>query len=558
MSEKILVCVAWPYANGSLHTGQIVGAYLPADIFARYHRARGNSVLMVSGSDQHGTPVTVRAEAEGLSPEKVAARFHQEFLEAWQRLGITFDLFTTTGTEHHARATHDIFLRLLERGHIYKDTMLLPYCPQDKRFLPDRYIEGTCPHCDYDGARGDQCDNCGRTLNAPDLLSPRCKICGATPEWREEEHFFLRLSAFNDKLKEWVSPQTHWRKAVLNWTMGILNEGLQDRAITRDINWGVPIPLEGYDSKRIYVWFEAVIGYLSASQEWAERSGKPEHWREYWLDPSTRSYYFIGKDNIPFHTLIWPAMLMGYSEGDEKYNLPYDVPANQFQTVHGSKASTSRRLAVWVSDFLSRYDPDALRYYLSVNMPETSDADFSWGDFVRRNNDELVATWGNLVNRVLSFTYRNFDRVVPTPGEMTAADSALLSRAEQAIAEAGENIGLCRFRAGLESAMAVAREANRYVEENAPWHLIKEDRERCATVLYTAIGVISGLKIALYPYLPFSCQQLHAYLGSEGPVDAAGWRLVIPQAGQPLAEPKPLFKKLDPAIVEEEEARLGQ
>ncbi|MCH8919719.1 MAG: methionine--tRNA ligase, partial [Chloroflexi bacterium] len=483
MSEKILVCVAWPYANGSLHTGQIVGAYLPADIFARYHRARGNSVLMVSGSDQHGTPVTVRAEAEKLPPDKVAARFHQEFLETWQRLGITFDLFTTTGTEYHARTTHDIFLRLLERGHIYKDTMLLPYCPQDKRFLPDRYVEGICPHCDYDGARGDQCDNCGRTLNAPDLLSPRCKICGATPEWREEEHFFLRLSAFNDKLKDWVSPQTHWRKAVLNWTMGILNEGLQDRAITRDINWGVPIPLEGYESKRIYVWFEAVIGYLSASQEWAERSGKPEHWREYWLDPSTRSYYFIGKDNIPFHTLIWPAMLMGYSEGDEKYNLPYDVPANQYQTVRGSKASTSRRLAVWVPDYLSRYDPDSLRYYLSVNMPETSDADFSWGDFVRRNNDELVATWGNLVNRVLSFTYRNFDRVVPTPGEMTAADSALLSRAEQAIAEAGENIGLCRFRAGLESAMVVAREANRYVEENAPWNLIKEDRERCATVL---------------------------------------------------------------------------
>ncbi len=434
MSEKILVCVAWPYANGSLHTGQIVGAYLPADIFARYHRACGNSVLMVSGSDQHGTPVTVRAEAEELPPDKVAARYHQEFLETWQRLGITFDLFTTTGTEHHARTTHDIFLRLLERGHIYQDTMLLPYCPQDKRFLPDRYVEGICPHCGYDGARGDQCDNCGRTLNAPDLIRPRCKICGATPEWREEEHFFLRLSAFNDKLKGWVSPQTHWRKAVLNWTMGILNEGLQDRAITRDINWGVSIPLDGYESKRIYVWFEAVIGYLSASQEWAERSGKPEHWREYWLDQSARSYYFIGKDNIPFHTLIWPAMLMGYSEGDDKYNLPYDVPANQYQTVRGSKASTSRRLAVWVPDYLSRYDPDSLRYYLSVNMPETSDADFSWGDFVRRNNDELVATWGNLVNRVLSFTYRNFDRVVPTPGEMTAADSALLSRAEQAIA----------------------------------------------------------------------------------------------------------------------------
>ncbi|MDO8612826.1 MAG: methionine--tRNA ligase [Dehalococcoidia bacterium] len=558
MSEKILVCVAWPYANGSLHTGQIVGAYLPADIFARYQRALGNRVLMVSGSDQHGTPVTVRAEAEGVPPDRLAERFHQEFLDAWQRLGITFDLFTTTGTQNHARTAQDIFLRLLERDHIYPASMSLPYCAKDDRFLPDRYVEGTCPACGYDNARGDQCDNCGRTLNAPDLLDPRCKICGSTPEWREEEHFFLRLSAFNERLKQWVSSQKHWRKAVANWTLGILNEGLQDRAITRNIGWGIPIPVEGWETKRIYVWFEAVIGYLSASREWAERAGEPEAWHEFWLDPSARSYYFIGKDNIPFHTLIWPAMLMGYSEGEEKYNLPYDVPANQYQTVRGSKASTSQRLAVWVPDYLSRYDPDPLRYYLSVNMPETSDADFSWGDFVRRNNDELVATWGNLVNRVLTFTYRNFEGSVPAPAAVTAADSALLAKAEGALAATGENIGLCRFRAGLESAMAVAREANRYVEENAPWSLVKEDRERCATVLHTALGVIAALNTALYPYLPFTCQQLHGFLGNEGPVEAAGWRSVIPQPGQPLAEPKPLFRKLDPSIVEEEEARLGQ
>jgi methionyl-tRNA synthetase len=558
MTEKILVCVAWPYANGSLHTGQIVGAYLPADIFARYQRALGNQVAMVSGSDQHGTPVTVRAEAEGVPPNQLAGRFHREFLDSWQRLGITFDLFTTTGTDNHARVTQDIFLRLLERDYVYPAFMSLPYCAKDDRFLPDRYVEGTCPACGYDLARGDQCDNCGRTLNAPDLLNPRCKICGSTPEWREEEHFFLRLSAFNDRLKQWVSGQKHWRKAVLNWTLGILTEGLQDRAITRNIDWGIPIPVEGWESKRIYVWFEAVIGYLSASREWADRSGEPDAWRDFWLDPAARSYYFIGKDNIPFHTLIWPAMLMGYSEGAEKYNLPYDVPANQFQTLRGSKASTSQRMAVWVPDYLSRYDPDPLRYYLSVNMPETSDTDFSWGDFVRRNNDELVATWGNLVNRVLTFTYRNFDRAVPAPAGPTAADSALLAKAEAALAATGENIGLCRLRAGLESAMVVAREANRYVEENAPWALVKEDRERCATVLHTALGVIATLKTALYPYLPFTCQQLHGFLGNEGPVAAAGWRSVIPQPGQPLAEPKPLFKKLDPSIVEEEEARLGQ
>ncbi len=560
MTEKILVCVAWPYANGSLHTGQIVGAYLPADIFARYHRARGDRVLMVSGSDLHGTPITVRAQQESRTPTEVADQFHQEFLETWEGLGIEWELYTTTGTENHAHTVHDIFLRLLEKGDIYKDSMSLPYCALEGRFLLDRYVEGTCPICGDPGARGDQCDNCGNVLDPVDLKDRRCKFDGSTPEIRESEHFFLRLSAYGHKLKQWLSAEKgHWRKNVLNFSLGVLTQGLQDRAITRDIDWGIRIPLEGYESKRIYVWFENVIGYLSAAKEWAQHLGEPERWRDFWQDPDCKSYYFIGKDNIFFHTLSWPAQLLGYSEATgETFNLPYDVPANQYQTVRGSKASTSRRLAVWVPDYLSRHDPDPLRYYLSVNMPETSDADFSWEDFLRRNNDELVATWGNLVNRVLSFTYRNFDRAVPTPGELTAADNDLLSRTEQAIADTGENIGLCRYRAGLESAMSVAREANRYVEENAPWNLLNQDRDRCATVLYTAVAAISGLNTALYPYLPFTCQQLHAILGNEGPVDAAGWRFVRPEAGRPLAEPKPLFKKLDPSIVEEEEARLGQ
>ncbi|KKK56722.1 hypothetical protein LCGC14_3061680, partial [marine sediment metagenome] len=352
--------------------------------------------------------------------------------------------------------------------------MKLPYCAVEQRFLLDRYVEGTCPICSDPGARGDQCDNCGNVLDPVDLKDRRCKFDGSTPEIRESEHFFLRLSAYGHELKQWLSADKgHWRKNVLNFSRGVLQQGLQDRAITRDLEWGIPIPLPGYESKRIYVWFENVIGYLSAAKEWAQRIGQPERWRDFWQDPSCKSYYFIGKDNIFFHALSWPAQLMGYSEATrETFNLPYDVPANQYQTVRGSKASTSRRLAVWVPDYLSRYDPDPLRYYLSLNMPETSDADFSWADFVRRNNDELVATWGNLVNRVLTFTYRNFQGAVPSPAEMTAADSALLSRTEQAIAQAGENIGLCRFLAGLESAMAVAREANRYVEGNAPWNLV--------------------------------------------------------------------------------------
>jgi methionyl-tRNA synthetase len=554
VTEKIFIGVAWPYANGSLHTGQIVGAYLPADIFARYHRAAGNRVLMVSGSDQHGTPITVRAEQEGRSPQEVASRFHQEFVECWERLGITWDLYTTTGTDNHARVTHDIFLALLDKGHIHKESMPLPYCPSDRRFLPDRYVEGTCPYCGYDGARGDQCDNCGKTINAAELLNMRCLICGATPEIRRSEHFFLRLTAFNEPLKAWLADKGHWRKSVLNWTLGILTEGLQDRAITRDIDWGVSIPLEGYQAKRIYVWFEAVIGYLSAAKEWAQNGGDAEAWREFWQDEAAKAYYFIGKDNIPFHTLIWPAMLMGYGG----LNLPYDVPANQYLTVRGAKASTSRNLAVWLPDYLSRYDPDPLRYHLSVTMPETSDSDFTWADFVRRNNDELVATWGNLVHRVLTFTYRHFDGAVPPPVQPDESDRRLLTRAQEALTQVGQEIALCHFRAGLGAAMAMAQEVNRYLEEKSPWKIIQEDRPRAATALHAAIGAINGLKVALYPYMPFTCQRLHSYLGFTGDVADGGWRFVVPQPGQRLAKPEALFKKLDPSIVEEEEARLGQ
>jgi len=559
MPQRIFLGVAWPYSNGSLHVGQIVGAYLPADIFARYHRAVGNDVLMVSGSDQHGTPITVRAEQEGSTAAEVADRYHREFIESWQGLGISWDLYTTTGTQNHAAVVHDIFQRLLEKGDIYKADMKLPYCTVEQRFLLDRYVEGTCPVCGDPNARGDQCDNCGHVLDPVDLLDRRCKFDGSEPEIKDSEHFFLRLSAYNNRVKQWLSTgKDHWRKNVVNFSLGITEQGLKDRAITRDLDWGIPIPVQGFDSKRIYVWFENVIGYLSAAIEWARESGQPERWRDFWQDPDCKTYYFIGKDNIWFHALSWPAQIMGYSEATgEHYNLPYDVPANQFQTIRGTKASTSRKLAVWVPDYLARYDPDPLRYYLAATMPESSDSDFTWSDFLRRNNDELVATWGNLVNRVLTFAYRNFNRSVPNPAELSDADRALLSRAEETIAQTGEHIAACHFRAGLESALATAREANRYVEDNAPWHLIKQDRERCGTVLYTAIGTINALKVALSPYLPFTCQTLHGYLGSEGPVQAAGWRFQIPEAGQPLADAQPLFKKLDPEIVEQEEARLG-
>jgi methionyl-tRNA synthetase len=552
MTEKILVGVAWPYANGSLHLGQIAGAYLPADIFARYHRLKGNDVLMVSGSDQHGTPITIKAEQEGKKPAEIAGRYHREFLESWQKLGISFDLFTTTGTQNHTEVTQDIFLTLLKKGYIYKDSVSQPYCPQCQRFLPDRYIEGICPFCQSEGARGDQCDSCGKPMNPAELIEPRCRLCGTTPVFKDSEHFFLKLSAFQDKLLEWVKPKSYWRTNVLNFTVRYLEDGLKDRAITRDIDWGVPVPLEGYEKKRIYVWFEAVIGYLSASKEWAKINGDGEGWRPFWQGKDAKSYYFIGKDNIPFHTIIWPAMLMGYGD----LNLPYDVPSNEFLTIEGRKLSTSQNWAVWLPDYLSRYEPDPLRYLLSINMPETSDTDFSWREFFRRNNDELVATYGNLVNRVLTFVYKNFDKCVPQPGELDKQSQKLMKQAEETINSVGDLLSQCRFKQGIMAAMALAQEANRYLDDKSPWKVIKEDRSSAATSLYVAIVVISALKTALYPFLPFSSQKLHKMLGFDGGED--GWKLRTPEGGQKLGQPAPLFTKLDEKLVDEETARLGE
>ncbi len=556
MPERIHVGVAWPYANGPIHMGHLAGCYLPADIFARYHRILGNDVVMVSGSDQHGTPVTVRAEQEGVSPAAVAARFHAEFLDTWQRMGISFDLFTTTGTENHKRIVHDMFLNLRDKGYIDQGAMPLMYCSKDARFLPDRYVTGTCPNCASTHARGDQCDECGRPLNGTDLVDPQCVFCGARPEVRDSDHYFLKLSAFNQQLLDWVRRQQHWRPNVLNFTERFLEDGLHDRAITRDIEWGVPLPPgeEGWDHKRIYVWFEAVIGYLSATVEWAERQGAPERWKDFWFDQNTKVYNFIGKDNIPFHTIIWPAMLMGYGG----YNLPYDVPANEFLSIEGKQFSTSRNWAVWANDYLERYDPDPLRFLLSANMPETGDSDFSWRELVRRNNDELVATYGNLAHRVLTFTYRNFDKQVPQPGPLDDTSAALIRRVEEAFSVTGDHLAACHFREALRSVMAVAQDANRYLDERAPWKTLKEDRTATATSLYTALVVIAGLKQLFYPFLPFSAQKLHGLLGRAGSSQDEGWRVVLPVPGEPLPEPSPLFVKLDDAVIEMETAKLGQ
>ena len=554
MSERILVAVAWPYADGPLHLGHIAGAYLPADIFARYHRLKGNEVLMVSGSDQHGTPITLKAEQEGKKPGEMVARYHQQFLDSWQRLGISFDLFTTTGTTNHAQVAQDMFLTLLDKGYIYKSTVSLPYCPNCQRFLPDRYIEGTCPYCGSPRARGDQCDDCGKPINPVELVDPHCRLCAATPRFKDSEHFFLKLSAFQDRLSAWVGEQGHWRPNVYNLTQRYLKEGLKDRAITRDIEWGVLVPVDGFEDKRIYVWFEAVIGYLSAAEEWAKSSGNKERWRSFWQDDQAKSYYFIGKDNIPFHTIIWPAMLMGYGG----LNLPYDVPANEFLTIEGKKLSTSRNWAVWLPDYLSRYEPDPLRYLLSINMPESGDTDFSWREFVRRNNDELVATYGNLAHRVLTFVYRRFNGGIPQPRELDSQGQALIDKAKETLTTMDGLLSQCHFKQAIMSAMSLAQETNRYLDEKSPWKIIDQDRQASATALYVALCVLSCLRTGLYPFLPFSSQKLHQLLGFDGEVKDDGWQLHFPSPGQELPPPTPLFTKLDDKLIEEETAQLGK
>ncbi len=540
--RKILVAVAWPYASGSRHLGHLAGAYLPADIFARYQRARGNDPLMVSGSDVHGTPITVRAEAEGVTPQEIVDRYHSEFVSQWEALGFDWDLFTTTGTDNHHEVTQDMFLRIYENGYIDKRSSEQYYDPEAGRFLPDRYVEGTCPHCGYDGARGDQCDNCGRTLDPIDLINPRSSLTGTKPVPQSTEHFYLRLSDFSDRLKEWLESRIGWRKHVLNFSLGWIEEGLHDRAITRDIEWGVKIPVDGLgERKRIYVWFDAVIGYLSASKEWAKLHGDPEAWKQWWHNDEAVHFYFIGKDNIPFHTIIWPAMLMGYGG----LHLPTDVPANQYVTFKGGKASASRGIGLTIGEALERYEPDALRYALAANLPETSDVDITESELVRRINEELVATWGNLVNRVTSMTHRYFDGVVPEPGGLDQADDDMLKAIDNALSEAAESIDAVRLRAGLSFLLAGAQATNQYLSEREPWKTAKTDLTRTGTTLYVALQAIAGLATGFAPYLPATSKKVLDSLGLDTSERQPTWGRREVSAGTQLGPAVPLFAKVE-------------
>lgn len=593
MQQTILVCVAWPYANGYAHLGQIAGAYLPADICARFHRLRGDRVLMVSGSDSHGTPVTLQADEEGTSPKVVFDKYHDGFLKSFLDLGLSFNLFTHTNTANHHRVAQDIFLRLLERGLLFRKTESQIFCENDRRFLPDRYIYGTCPHCGFAEARGDQCQHCDHVHDALELGHPQCKLqkAGEAPHRivvRKTEHYYLNLPALEQAILTWFEKETRpWRPNVVNFARNYVASGLKARAITRDIDWGVPAPIEGWDSKRLYVWFEAVIGYLSATIEWASHAGEPDAWKDFWYTPA-RTYYFVGKDNVPFHAILWPAMLAGIGDLYDpvlgrSMVLPFDIPANEFMNLEGAKFSKGDKWAVWLPDALRRYDADAIRYYLTSIAPETHDSDWSWNGFLHHHNDELVGAWGKLANRVLTFASQHFDRRVPTPGELEASDGAILSLVEAGFETVGDMLEHAQFRSALAQLMSIAREANRYLDDTSPWKCVQADPTKAAKAIFVALRVVDSLKVMFAPFLPHTAQALHAQLGYDD--DLSGhceirtfseadsthralcyaepsadnrWKPSRLAPGQSLRDPMPLYQKLDARIVAEERARLGK
>ena len=600
MTKSVLTAVAWPYANGPRHIGHVAGFGVPSDVFARYQRMTGANVLMVSGTDEHGTPLLVQAEKEGVTVQELADRYNRQIVHDLAGLGLSYDLFTRTTTRNHYAVVQELFRGLHDNGYMVKETTMGAISPSTGRTLPDRYIEGTCPICGADGARGDQCDNCGNQLDPADLINPVSKINGETPQFVETEHFLLDLPALADALSAWLKERQDWRPNVLKFSLNLL-EDIRPRAMTRDIDWGVPIPIEGWqdnNAKKLYVWFDAVVGYLSASIEWAYRIGEPEAWRTFWTNPEAVSYYFMGKDNITFHSQIWPAELLGYrGEGSREgtvgqlgsLELPTEVVSSEYLTMSGSKFSSSKGVVIYVKDFLEEFGADPLRYFIAVAGPENNDTDFTWDEFVRRINNELANGWGNLVNRTVSMAHKNFGEV-PTPGELSDADQAILDLASRTFDEAGDALSHSRFKQGITKIMHVVGEANAYIAEQEPWKLAKDEsqRERLATVLWTALQVVSDCNTMLTPFLPHTAQAVHETLGRDGvwaalpevvevtddqPVEPVGaglpekgrsypvimgnyrdqqavWKRIDVVPGTALSKPRPLIAKLDPELAE--------
>ncbi len=555
MPRKLLVTSALPYANGPLHLGHLAGAYLPADIYVRYQRLRKQNVIYICGSDEHGVPITITAEREGVSPQVIVDRFHEMNKRDFERFGISFDNYSRTSLPLHHETSQEFFLALYNKGLLVEKTVKQLYCPKCKRFLADRYVEGTCPHCGAPGARGDQCEKCGNWIDPLTLIEPKCMICGSTPVVRETRHFFLPLGRFQDQLRAWLDSKTDWKDNVRNFCYGWLDKGLEDRAVTRDLNWGVRVPLKGYEDKVLYVWFDAPIGYISSTKEWALKKGEPDLWREYWQAEDTELIHFIGKDNIVFHAIVWPAILMGVGG----YILPSQIPANEFLNLEGRKLSTSRNYAVWLGEYLDKFPPDPLRYCLAVNAPETKDSDFSWRDFQARNNNELADILGNFVHRTLTFVQRFFNGRVPERGELAAEDEQMLKVLQEAPTRIGRNLEKFEVRKAVREFMEVARAANRYFDSQEPWRTARENRARCATTLNVCVQAVRALAVLGHPFIPFSAAKMWRMLDLPGSVEDEIWDEAgaLPvEAGKPLGKVEILFQKIPDEVIEQEVAKL--
>lgn len=541
---KLLVNCALPYANGPLHLGHIAGVYIGGDIFVRYHKLMGDEVLFVSGSDEYGTPITLTADKEKTTPDKISERYYREHIETFRNLGIKFDIFTRTTHEEHSKTVQEIFLDLYKKNFLVEKNMLSPFCPTCNRFMPDRYIIGTCPHCGFTDARGDQCDECGSTLDPQDLIDPRCKICDSTPEFKETNHFFFRLDAFQDNLLEWLKDKDFWKSNVLSFTRNFIQSGLKERPITRDMTWGVKIPLPGYESKRIYVWFEALIGYISGAKIYSKSIGNEDYWKQFYYDESVRSYYFIGKDNITFHSIIWPSILLGIG----KINLPYDIPTNEFLTFKGEQFSKSRGIGYTADQVLSMVERDYLRFYLAMNLPEGGDTDFTIEDLVEKVNSEYIDKFGNFVHRIISFAVNN-DLEIPVPESLDGDDEDALSYLSEKFREYQKDIDSVQLKRGLQHWLEVVKYANSFVNRSKPWELVKNDEKACQRKLYVAFRFAKYLTFMVFPYTPSSAESIWKNLGFRTTIEQGKIGLLTEESAFYPKKSDPPFKKIELQVV---------
>lgn len=548
---KVLVTAALPYANGDIHLGHLAGSNLPADIYARYLRLKGVDVLHVCGTDEHGVPITIQAEKEGVSPQSLVDKYYERISKSFIDFGIHFDNFSRTSRSLHHKVTQAFFLKLYEKGMLEPRVVEQFYCKNCKRFLADRYVEGTCPYCKSEGARGDECDSCGRWLEPSQLIEPRCKICSRKPTLTSTKHWFFKLSLFQKRLQDWIDSKTDWKENVRNFCKNLLKEGLRDRAVTRDLTWGVPVPLKDAEGKVIYVWFEALIGYISSTVEWAERIGDRDSWEDYWKNPSSKIVHFIGKDNIIFHAIVWPAMIMAHGE----YTLPSEIPANEFMTLSGKQMSTSRNWAVWLPDYLDRFEPDPLRYTLTMNAPETGDSDFSWEDFQLRNNNELADVFGNFINRTLGFVHGFLGGRIPPVNQLNSEDREFNRLITNSPTRVGDFIEKFQFRKALKELMALAAEGNRYFDYSRPWETRKTSRQKCETTIGLCCKLVGAFSILAEPFMPFTSEKIRDMLG----LDIKEWDRIpeISLDSLQIKKPVVLFKKFSDQTIQAQTESLS-